>query len=103
MMTKHKLPATLADVLEEVWRAIELYPDWPTDPLHALAILGEEYGELNKAVLQASYEPSKANADDVRTEAIQTAAMALRFILNLGHYEYLKAKQYSNADGDGDV
>ena len=65
------------EVLAEIARATEKFPGWPTDPLHALAVLGEEFGELTQAMLQRVYEPHKATAEDVRTEAVQTAAMAL--------------------------
>ncbi len=78
----------LGDVLAELARATALYPTWPTDPLHALAILGEEYGELTKEVLQLTYEPHKTNAKHAREEAIQTAATALRFAASLDTYVY---------------
>ncbi|MEJ1358318.1 MAG: hypothetical protein RPU51_09120 [Candidatus Sedimenticola sp. (ex Thyasira tokunagai)] len=82
-------------VISEVQRATEKFPTWPTDPLHALAVLGEEYGELNKAVLQSVYEPHKSTPEEVREEAIQTAAMALRFLMSLGQYEYIRAEQHT--------
>ena len=63
--------------------------------LHALAILGEEFGELTKAVLQTTYEPGKACREDVREEAIQTAAMALRFIESLDFYIYGRGHQHA--------
>jgi len=70
------------------------FPTWPTDPLHAVAVLGEEFGELTKEVLQMSYEPSKTNAENVRKEAIQTAAMALRFVASLDDYIYKAGEQH---------
>ena len=73
--------------------AIEKFPIWPTDPLHALAILGEEFGELTKAVVQAIYEPEKNKRYAVHKEAVQTAAMALRFLANLEKYKYLPSAQ----------
>ena len=82
------------EVLEELARATRKYPTWPTDPLHALAVLGEEFGELTKAVLQHTYEPDKASLADVREEAVQTAAMALRFLLSLERYEYKESVQH---------
>ncbi len=81
-------------VLEEIQKATAKFPTWPTDPLHAVAVLGEEYGELQKAVLQVTYEPDKATLADVRTEAIQTAAMAMRFLLSLEAYEYRRGEQH---------
>lgn len=84
----------IEQVLHEVRRATTKYPTWPTDPLHALAVLGEEYGELNKAMLQLTYEPYKTSAAEVRDEAIQTAAMALRLAMSLDRYQYQKCPQH---------
>ena len=84
----------IEDVKAELARATAKFPTWPTDPLHALAVLGEEYGELNKAMLQLTYEPGKATAADVREEAIQTAAMALRLAMSLDRYEYKRGPQH---------
>lgn len=83
----------IIDVLNELESATEKFPSWPTDPLHALGILGEEYGELNKAILQLLYEPHKTSSSDVRNEAIQTAAMVLRFLIGFDRYIYLKSPQ----------
>ena len=84
----------MSDVMEEVGRATAKFPTWPTDPLHALAVLGEEFGELTKAILQHTYEPHKATAADVRAEAIQTAAMAIRLLMSLDVYEYKQGVQH---------
>lgn len=82
------------DVANKIDRAIRKFPTWPTDPLHAVAVLGEEFGELTKAVLQSVYEPHKSTPDDVREEAVQVAAMALRFLASLDRYEYRKGDQH---------
>jgi len=84
-------------VYGELSKALAKFPTWPTDPLHALAVLGEEFGELTKDVLQMSYEPGKTNAENVRTEAIQTAAMALRFVVSLDEYIYKAGEQHRQA------
>ena len=84
----------LVEVIDEICRAAKKFPTWPTDPLHALAVLGEEFGELTKAMLQLTYEPQKASSEDVRTEAIQTAAMALRLVMSLDRYEYRQGDQH---------
>lgn len=82
-------------VLAEVARATTKFPTWPTDPLHALAVLGEEFGELTKAMLQHTYEPHKGvTAQDIRDEAIQTAAMAIRLAMSLPRYQYRRAPQH---------
>lgn len=85
------------EVTTELELAMRKFPTWPTDPFHALAVLGEEFGELTKAVLQHTYEPHKANLADVRMEALQTAAMALRFVASLDKYEYRRGEQHSQS------
>ena len=87
---------TIADVRQELARATCKFPLWPTDPLHALAILGEEFGELTKAMLQYTYETNKGvTRADIREEAIQTAAMALRLAMSLSEYDYAPRAQHS--------
>lgn len=85
----------IEQITAEVARATVKFPTWPTDPLHALAVLGEEYGELTKAMLQLTYEPHKTTPEEVRTEAIQTAAMALRLAMSLDRYEYRQGAQHA--------
>ncbi len=86
--------SVIDQVMQEVERATVKFPTWPTDPLHALAVLGEEFGELTKEALQLTYEPHKTSKDKVRAEAIQTAAMALRFVMSLDRYEYKPGIQH---------
>lgn len=92
--------AAAVQACDEVERATAKFPTWPTDPLHALAVLGEEFGELTKAVLQHTYEPHKANLDDVRTEALQTAAMAIRFLMSFDRYAYRHCEQHRQGGPD---
>jgi len=82
-------------VIAEVERATRKFPTWPTDPLHALAVLGEEFGELTREMLQLTYEPEKSTLDSVRKEAVQTAAMALRLVMSLDRYVYAPGQQHS--------
>lgn len=81
-------------VMAELERATTKFPTWPTDPLHALAVLGEEFGELTKEILQLTYEPHKSSKAKVREEAIQTAAMALRLVMSLDQYQYTAGQQH---------
>jgi len=89
------MPTIIEQVAAELARATLKFPTWPTDPLHALAVLGEEYGELNKAMLQLTYEPHKTSAFDVKMEAIQTAAMAIRLAMSLDAYLYSPCEQHT--------
>ena len=84
----------LDEVFAEVERATKKFPTWPTDPLHALAVLGEEFGELTKEMLQLTYEPHKTSPEKVKTEAIQTAAMAMRLLMSLDRYHYQPTSQH---------
>lgn len=81
-------------VMAEVRRATAKFPTWPTDPLHALAVFGEEFGELTKETLQLTYEPHKSTVEDFRKEAQQTAAMALRFLASLDNYQFTPGQQH---------
>lgn len=93
--TTEKPPSDVGSILAEVRRATAKFPTWPTDPLHALAVLGEEFGELMKEVVQLTYEPHKSSTAEVRKEAIQTAAMAIRFVLSLNDYQYVAGPQHN--------
>jgi hypothetical protein len=80
----------ILDSLDELDRATTKFPGWPSDPLHAVGVVNEEVGELNRAILQAVYELDKypdANAE-VREEAIQPIAMLVRFVLSLDAAQY---------------
>lgn len=81
----------LAMVFDELGRAKSKFPTWPDDPLHAVAVVNEEAGELTRAVLQWAYEGG--DVENVQKEAVQTAAMAIRFLLNLGGYAVRKSGQ----------
>lgn len=97
------MPEEWQQILDEVARATHKFPTWPTDPLHAIAVLGEEFGELTKAVLQTTYEPHKVKDGELHMEAIQTAAMALRFVTSLSSYEFTRCDQHSQAANQGTV
>jgi len=81
----------VSDVIQEVFKAAVKFPEWPTRGTDAAAIVGEESGELQQAVLQATYEGGSIEA--VRKEAIQTAAMAIQFLLNLSDTRFDRGEQ----------
>lgn len=65
---------------DELMKAIAKHPNWPEDNIiHCAAIVSEESGELIRATLQLHYE--SGSIDEVEKEAIQTGAMALRFLI----------------------
>lgn len=93
------IDAIVADILVEHRRAVAKFPTWPTDPLHACGVVQEESGELAKAVLQSVYEPHKLKPGEVRSEAIQTAAMAIRFLVSFdaAAYDWRPSQQHQQA------
>lgn len=89
-----KLTHIYNQIDDELRRATNKFPCWPYDPLHALAIIGEKFGELSQATLQCVYEPHKSDIADVRVEAVQLAAMAIRFLISLDRYQFEKGFQH---------
>lgn len=75
-----KIEEVLSLVMTEIIRAEEKHPDWPADPVRAAAVVAEESGELVKAVLD--HEEKNSSQYAIVTEAIQTAATAIRFLKN---------------------
>lgn len=66
-------------ILAEVESARKKHPTWPAnDTLFAAAIVSEESGELMRAAVQHKGEGGSLDACD--KEAIQTAAVAIRFL-----------------------
>lgn len=95
-MNYYKRDQVVQDVLEELERAVQKYPLWPTDAMHAIGPFNEEAGELNQALLQKIYEPWKnTDYDQVRKEATQAAAMAIRFLMSLDQYYYSQSAQHA--------
>ncbi len=54
--------------------------DWPKYDVRAAAVVAEESGELVKAVLD--HEEKNTSRYAIITEAVQTAASAIRFLKN---------------------
>ena len=69
----------------EIALAQDKFPDFPTDPIHAVAIVGEEAGESIQAALQAVYE--SGDTARIKEELIQTAAMCARAYIMLERKE----------------
>jgi hypothetical protein len=80
----------LQQIDAEYESAKERYPWWPADPIHAIHIMYEERGELTQAALDHVYPKAnhhgKDTIDRMKKEAIQTAAMAIRFLENIHIY-----------------
>ena len=69
----------------------QVHPQYPTDPIHAAAVVTEEAGELAQAVNDWVYDKKLYDPTPfVEQEALQTAASAVRFIVALRN-GFLKA------------
>jgi len=84
-LTTINVPTKWASIIDqmvtELAKAEEKHPSWPTDIIHASAVVGEESGELIRACLQVEYE--NGSIAEAKKEAIQTGAMAIRFLAHL--------------------
>lgn len=76
----------LAQIKQEVISSLKKHPKWPSDPFYALAILGEEYGEVVKAVVDrySSHLNNPGSLEEIRKELYQVAAMCVRMLDGLG-------------------
>jgi hypothetical protein len=74
--------------------AARKHPVWPTDPIHAAAIIAEEVGELQREALLLAYEPANGNPDRLREEALDLAAVALRFLVSVNNYQFTPSHQH---------
>lgn len=76
---------TYKDILnlieEELAYAERKFPGFPEDPIHASAVVAEEAGELTRASLMFTYQGMPIK--DLEKEAVQTATMAIRFLINI--------------------
>lgn len=86
--------AIFLEIVMELNKARAKFPTWPTDALHAFGVVNEEAGELQKEVMQMTYEPHKTDLEAVRKEAIQLAAMAFRFIASIDRYTFTPAENH---------
>jgi hypothetical protein len=68
-------------VFDELRKAETKHPSWPTDPIHAAAIVAEEAGELVQASIDHYY--TVECKERIIKEAAQTAAMGIRLLINL--------------------
>ncbi len=78
-----KSVAVMLDVLDERARQDAKWGEQNHAPEVWLAILGEEYGELSTAILRERFgtgDYEHRAVEDIRSEAIQVAAVAVAFV-----------------------
>lgn len=85
-MMEDKIDRIYEDMLEELAEAEAQHPDWPVDPVRACSILVEEAGEAVKEANDISIGTG-GSREKLRRELIQTGAMAIRALANLGVYD----------------
>ena len=76
-----KIETIIGMVMAEIDRAENLHPVWPADLVKAAAIPAEEAGELLKAA--NDHGEKRTSYQSIITEAVHTAASAIRFLKNL--------------------
>lgn len=101
MIVADEIHLIIQDILAELARAEHIHPIWPGvgyrgDHVRATAKLGEEYGELVQAV--NNYDEGKGTLGHIRREAVQTGAMAIRFLLNLDAVERQRINESARQD-----
>lgn len=69
-------------VATELIRAEGLHPGWPTDPIHVCGIITEECGEAMKEAIDLMWNRENST-EKLRAELVQTAAMAVRALMEL--------------------
>lgn len=89
-----RLRGLMQEVGDEMKRAVKKFPLWPSDPIHAAAVVQEEAGELVQAANECCWEPGKCTRAEMRQEAVQVAAMAFRFLLSFERYEFKAGAQH---------
>lgn len=81
--------AIYEEIMAEVDRAKKKHPRWPDHIVARAGIVCEEAGELVRACLNLKYKSNDKGRNkeyiraEIRKEAIQTAATAIRFLENL--------------------
>ena len=78
----------IEEIMTELKRAKKKHPSWPDHIVARAAVVGEEAGELVRAALNHKYEAPTPDQraqwkEEMRKEAIHTAATCIRFLEGL--------------------
>ena len=88
LQVRPELAPEFLNIALELFRAENKWPDWPTDAVYAAAVLVEEPGE---ALKEANNFRLSGGDEQYREamgkEAVQSGAMAVRFLLNMKNYK----------------
>ena len=69
------------DVLLELERARRLHPAWPTDIVHAAALMTEEAGETLKEANNYYFGHKGGTLASIRQETLETMATCVRLLI----------------------
>lgn len=75
--------AAVNSIMNELRDAETDHPTWPEECIHAASIVVEEAGELLRDCATFEENGDMRLIENMRIEAVQTGAMALRFLTNL--------------------
>ena len=81
MLADGRVGCAVQNILVELARAEQLHPVWPADTLRQVAIMTGEAGETLQAGLHLA--EGRGTLEDIKREAIQTGAMAVRLLMHL--------------------
>ncbi len=77
--------AAVKSILRELRDAEVVHPEWPEEAIHAGSIVAEEAGELLRDCVSFDETGEDKLIVNMQLEAVQTGAMAVRFLKNLPH------------------
>lgn len=77
-LSSPEFAATIVSVLQEMGRAQEKHPEWPTCNVKRAAIVCEEAGEVIREANQL--DEGRGSLTDLRNELIQCAGTCLRML-----------------------
>ncbi|MFP7610172.1 hypothetical protein [Serratia quinivorans] len=83
--TRAVIQEAISQISDELAAAEKKHPTWPTDTVHASAILNEEAGKLTQAAIDYHYH--NGSLEKVRSYAARVGAMAIRVLINLPYAE----------------
>lgn len=83
--TRAVIQEAISQISDELAAAEKKHPTWPTDIIHASAILNEEAGKLTQAAIDYHYH--NGSLEKVRSYAARAGAMAVRVLINLPYAE----------------
>lgn len=70
-------------MFNEVNRAESKHPNWPSDKIYSLAIIGEEYGEAQREAVKLEMNEDDKSLPNLKKELIHTMATCFRALKNL--------------------